>query len=285
MVGKTVRGKRELITRVGLKKVPRKKETSARKSLMQAVSAVWGDQLRNTYGAEVPENYVCFDCETLRVDLYEDNVPTEIGHCIVRNREAVQKGSQVINWAKLWTGRKREWFWEEVDKICEIMRKKGEWRLDCDYIRKHGRHPRRVLEEYAQIFHKARGLGYFFVGHNAWRYDVPLLERVFQEVALKEPFFFGPMEVLDTGVMEKAVQINRPPFPGETMEEYCIKVANQPYKGVFWAMSPHCIKKYRLAERYGINPDDAHQAAADAYCCHLIFEEHRFNGNNKDQGG
>lgn len=129
----------------------------------------------------------------------------------------------------------------------------------------------------------ARAAEAFFAGHNAWRYDVPLLEKWFEEVGIDDPFRFGNMEVLDTGCMEKAVQMDWPPYPDQTMEEYFLKVANKPARGIFWSME-HCIAKYNFAARYGIDPEDSHQAEADAFCCHLLYEEHHFNGNNEDEG-
>jgi DNA polymerase III epsilon subunit-like protein len=243
---------------------------------MTAALGVWGDQLRVAYGAELPNDYLTFDCETTGTDLEED-VPLEIGHCVVRDRKVVNRGGFAINWARVMKGAQRRWFYEKVDNICRIMRAQGEWRLDVDYLRKHGRSPHKVLEFYAKLFHKNREAKAFFAGHNAWRFDVPLLETMFCRLDL-DGFTFGSMEVLDTGGMEKAIQLGRPPFPGETMEAYFNLVANICAEGVYWAMD-RCIKKYDFVGRFGVDLNQTHQAEADAYCCHLLYEEHRVHAD------
>lgn len=251
---------------------------------MSDVNAVWGNQLYAMYGEQLPVNYLAFDCETTGTDLVED-VPLEIGHCIVRNCKVIQRGSFVIDWTKLFSaacdiqyeGDLLGWFHSKVDNICQIMRAQGAWRLDMAYIREHGRHPHEVLEFYAKLFHKNRKAGAFFVGHNAWCFDVPLLETMFCRLNIPE-FKFGSMEVLDTGGMEKAIQIDRPPFPDETMEGYFKVIEGIWAKGVRWSMA-HCITKYDFVKRFGIDPDQTHQAEVDAYCCHLLYEEHRVHEN------
>lgn len=246
---------------------------------MKVMSEVWGDQLRSTYGAVLPDDYLTFDWETTGTSLRTD-LPIEGGHCIVRGRKVVQRGSFAIDWGKLFTGAKRRWFWGKVDRIASIMRKQCPWRLDVDYLQKHGLHPRKVLGFYGKLFRKNREAEAFFAGHNAWRFDVPLAERCFWDLDLPT-FEFGPMEVLDTGGMEKASQIDRPPYPDETMEDYFKLIAARWEKGVFWAMD-HCVEKYGFVKRFGINPDELHQAGTDAYCCHLLYEEHRDNGQKEE---
>jgi DNA polymerase III epsilon subunit-like protein len=240
---------------------------------MSAVTRAWGDQLRETYGAELPENYLTFDCETTGTDLTD--WPLEIGHCIVRDCRVIQQGGFVINWAKLLGGKERSRFWDQVEHIDQVMREptRGKWRLHKKFIQKHGKHPVNVLSFYAKLFEMNREAGAFFAGHNAWRFDVPLLEGVFRDFSHTQ-FCFGPMEVLDTGGMEKAIQVDRPPFPDETMEEY-FNVINGIYaEGVQWSMQ-HCMDKYDLNSREGVTEAKAHQAEQDAYCCHLLYEEHR----------
>lgn len=257
---------------------------------MNKAMKMWGEDLHRIYGSRLPVNYMCFDMETTGTDQQTD-WPLEFGHCIVTDRIPVSRGSKILNWALVMSPKEQRGFWHRVGEVGESMRAKiarlntgGHWRLTREFIEKHGHNPIRILEYYIKVLEANRNAGGFFVGHNAWGFDIPLFEQLIWRYDLPA-WEFGPMEVFDTGGMEKAANmlalegIRRDPLPGETLEDYFKAIANiRSY--VRWSMD-HCIAKYDFATRYGVRPEESHQAGPDAYCCHLLYEEHRFNGNKK----
>lgn len=246
---------------------------------MTAMIAYWGELLRDAYGDEMPVNYLAFDCETTGTEPYED-LPVEIGHTIVRDCQPIQQGSFILDWTR---GRhiKKAWLQRKLGEVGAAMEEKGEpWRLTFEYVREHGRDPCYVLDFYRRLFLKSRANKYLFIGHNAWNFDAPLLESTFQFI-LRKRFEFERNELFDTGVMEKAIQMDppQPPHPGESMKDYFLRIRELRLRGIRWAMA-YCIEKYGFVERFGIDPSQTHQAGVDSHCCHLLYEEHR----SKDQG-
>ncbi len=115
---------------------------------------------------------------------------------------------------------------------------------------------------------------YAFVMHNGYNFDAPRLCTHFERW-LNAPLDFGPNSIWDTGMIEKACQLNSVPDPRETMRAWARRVGGVRAKGVMWALDAHCVPKYDLEARHGLATADAHGAGYDSYVTHLLFEHYR----------
>lgn len=231
----------------------------------------WNQNFLRWYGAALPDNYLTFDCETngLKRDWA---LPLEIGHCIVRDRKPVHRGHFVLNWDG-YPGVETDWLCSTMAQIRKQMGAQGKpYRYDLDYLHQYGKDPTTVLEFYYRLFTKNRAAGAFFVGHNAWSFDSPLLTSVMME-SLGVSWVFDENELFDTGGMEKSLLGDIPPFPDDrSLKDFFLRACHAYRKGVKWNIDA-CIERYDMHNRFELG--EAHGAEEDAYVAHLLFEEHR----------
>jgi hypothetical protein len=145
----------------------------------------------------------------------------------------------------------------------------------CSYEKlAEGVEPREALSMYADLLTAARQEGMFFLAHNH-SFDKAHLEGSFQHWA-RHPFRFdNPWEVLDTGAIEKASQVNMVPWVGEAPAAWAARVSNQRLAGVYWSLDKACMKRYGLDLRYKLDQSEAHNAGHDCWLTHLLFEEYK----------
>lgn len=131
-----------------------------------------------------------------------------------------------------------------------------------------------MLRAYCELVEAQRAAGFKFVMHNGYNFDAPRLCNHFQRW-LSRAVEFGPDEIWDTGMIEKALQLNAVPDRGESMRAWSRRVGGVRAKGVMWALDAHCVPKYGLVESHGLDESEAHGAGYDAYVTHLLFEVYR----------
>jgi hypothetical protein len=136
--------------------------------------------------------------------------------------------------------------------------------------------PAATLAEYRDLILAHRAGGYAFVMHNGFNFDAPrLCAAVDRWAPPGPPLEFGADDIWDTGMLEKAGQINSVPDPADTMRAWARRVGGARVKGVAWALDRHCVPKYDLAARHGLDMAHAHGAGFDARVTHLLFETFR----------
>lgn len=225
----------------------------------------------------LPDDYLSWDIETTGVNPKWD-LPIDIGWSLVRDRKMIDNRGFILDWTRYPDFVEPDWLEEQLERIgYNIRLKGGEWVYTPDYLRKHGSEPFWVLRRFQQLLYVNRDAGAKFVGHNAWNFDVRMIEAVFAELlgAEGEPFVFDPDEIYDTGGMEKGRLGDMIPYPDEkTLKEFFSRIQYSRRKGLHWNLSL-CAERYHLYERAGLTPEDMHGAKADAYVAHLLFEEHR----------
>lgn len=232
----------------------------------------WASYFKTVYGSELPDNYMVFDTETTGLSRDQD-LPIEIGHVIVTNRQVTHRGSFVLNWAD----DKRVdpwWLAKRLHECQRSMESRGHaYRFTLDLLRKEGREPDKVLAFYHELFCRNREAGGFLVGQNAWFFDAVLLEGCFHQF-LREDFHFGDNELFDAGSMEKACLLEVLPEAHETLKGYFLRLRDIWAKGVRWNLTD-CLLRHGLDKRYNLDLSQAHNAGWDSYACHLLFEDHR----------
>lgn len=243
-------------------------------TLEQRVTAadVWFRRMYDL-GFEFPNDYVIFDVETTGLDVNRDYI-SQFGHMIVENRVPHKPMATLLDWTRY--GRVNHGHVRERLLSVEYdFRKTGRcYRFDYDILAQYGADPEAVLEIYYDMFKDHQDAGGFFLTHNGIRYDTQIVASHFHRY-LDTDFWFNPNQVVDTGLLEKALQLNMLPEPGETMPSYYWRVSELKAPGVYWSLSDHCVGKYRLDERFRLNMAGAHTSDFDCYVTHLLMETFR----------
>lgn len=234
----------------------------------------WMQAFLRWLGRPLPENYLVFDTETTGFKAGYD-LPIDIGHVIVRDRQVVQRGNFLLNWAD-YPGIEPAWLEDRFDRIQQQMAPKGQtFHYSVERLRREGKDPAKVLSFYRTLLQRNREADASIVGHNAWSFDVGILQHAARET-LDQDVPFEDAELYDTGCLFKASQLNLLPATGETLRAFFQRVQHVSAKGVYWNLA-HCIQHFGLDASYRLDPGEAHQAGYDAYCSHLVFENLRTN--------
>jgi DNA polymerase III epsilon subunit-like protein len=249
----------------------------------------------NAYGdltGSFPESYIVFDCETTGTIFGEKakykgchDLITQIGHCIVKDRVPVLWDGVILDWTNPEMTKLHEhpetmdqvWLSSSLTRLEHIMADKGRtYQVPYERMQREGGNPIEMLEAYHKIFADARAEAFFFVGHNAINFDSKMLSYHFKQYLDKE-LKWGANEIFDTGMMEKATQLDPTilPWPGDTIRDWAERVNRVRAYGVYWSLDGHCASKYDLAAKHDIDMSKAHDAGFDCYMTHLLFETYR----------
>ena len=261
----------------------------------------WLTELQQRLGHSMfPEDYIVFDVETTGRVFYGaqgsytpdrhgyHDLITQIGHCIVRGGEVKHSAGVVLDWTRPEVAsthefdvmRDQQWLRDQLDFLDKVFTEKGRtYQVPYTKMQAEGRDPIEIIRGYYDIFNDAREQGLKFVGHNAWGFDVKMVRYHFRQ-CLNEDFKWRSDEVIDTGMIEKAIQdadnenISLP-WPTENLKTWSRRIANSPRAGISWNLDQHVVNKYNLIERYNLNMDEAHDAGFDCYLTHLLLETYK----------
>jgi DNA polymerase III epsilon subunit-like protein len=229
-----------------------------------------------------PDDYFVADTETTGVKPAEDLI-LEFGWHMTRGRKTADNASILINWIGHF-GITYEFIKERTDRLRQIMAEKGaNYRYTPEMLIEHGMPAPEAIEQIYGIFMETLDRGEMIVGHNIIGYDRAMFDAMFNR------FFDGKVipwpadAMFDTGLVEKASRQNRVPWEGDTIHAWARRAAAPPWN-VKWSLDAVCIPKYRLADRFGLQPDLAHTAAFDCLVTHKLFETYREIGEGVYQG-
>jgi hypothetical protein len=221
-----------------------------------------------------PQNYLVFDCETNGVkERSRETLPVDLGWCMVKGCVPVHRNSFLINWA-LHPKIDAAWFERSVRETAQRMAEKGDPHVGWARLRDEGLDPREVMPLFREFLEESQDNGYYFVGHNAYGFDRPIVENA-TYTATGDMFRFDYRLFVDTGMIEKANSAGiAVPEPGEqhTFRWY-ESVRGTVIKGK-WKLSL-CAQKYGLVEKYGLDLAEAHNASFDCHMTHLLLEAYR----------
>lgn len=228
-------------------------------------------RIEETFGC-FPENYLVVDLETTGVNVTED-LPLQFGYCLVEKGKVVECKANDINWLDQ-CGINSAWVISRMDKARKSMTEKGKsYRMSVQRLQERGKPPIPslvLLYELIRRIHDANG---FILAHNGVNFDTPLISTVLREF-LGVEFDFGENLVVDTGIIEKAIQLDETPLPNESLAVFSRRVGAIRAKGVYWALDGHCLPKYGLEKKMPVGAE-MHDAGHDAYAVHLLFETYR----------
>jgi DNA polymerase III epsilon subunit-like protein len=231
-----------------------------------------------------PDDYVVIDVETTGIKfhtpgslLYQGDLITQLGYCVVRDAKAVSQAGLTLNWTDV----------KCIDENCLTQRllqtkqnvefKNGQptgktYHMTIEKMKKDGSNPIDILREFAKVLRDAREQGCFYVAHNGYHFDVRMIEDHFA-YWIKDDFKFGDNELFDTGMIEKGSQSNSTPWNGDTVKSWSMRTYGARLKNIKWSLDRACVPRYKLDEKYHLKMDEAHDAGFDCYVTHLLFEE------------
>lgn len=218
-----------------------------------------------------PESYLVVDVETSGFDPALD-VLVDVGWCLVRNRQIVDRGGTVLNWYQHpiinW-----QWLCSRLDNCRANMAKKGKVYQYSGERLFTGEPADTVLNDFAGLLADVLTRGQLIVGHNAWFFERRLIDASLHKF-LGRRLPWHENAIFDTGLIEKASQQNRMPWAGDTLSSW-YKRCQAPPLNVKWSLDEHCVPKYRLERRYGFDLSKLHTAEEDAVVSHYLFETYR----------
>jgi len=224
-----------------------------------------------------PRDYTAVDIETNGV-VPTTNFICAVGHTRVRNNEPTETEEVFLDWTRH-PGVDQRAFRDALDTAEAAMRAQGKaFHHNYERLRSEGKPPLEVLERYLAMFEDMEARGEILIAHNGWRFDMEFFQAHFHNW-LRIPYVFADEMVYDTGMCEKASQLDDRddplPMPGETMKQFSLRIGNLRRRGIMWALDKHCDAKYHLFDKVGAKRDLAHTAGQDSLVLVQLFEEHR----------
>lgn len=232
------------------------------------------DWLRRMYdrGFCFPNSYVVFDCETTGTKTEHDYI-VQLGHLVVEDRVPRDPYETVLDWIHspaASQGDVRQRFIE----IAHDLKCKDTYRFSYDKVAAEGYDPIEVLSIYFEFFKSHQAAGCSFATHNGVRFDTRIVSSHFKRF-LGENFQFDNSKMIDTGLLEKGMQLNMMLHDGESLPSYYNRVESVYGKGVMWSLANYCVPTYKLAEKHNLNMHKSHTAGFDCHVTHLLLEEYR----------
>lgn len=237
----------------------------------------WTEEFRRLLGdGGIPNTYLALDIESTGYDMKID-VVTEIGHVLVQDGKVVDKSATLLDWTDH-SVVDYDWLRRRLASLNMQMQPGVESHISIDSMRQRGVPPGRVFELYLQLLNLVRDKGIFVVGHNHVAFDEKMLKHNVVGFGYGDDFDFGP-NVFDVHAVERAHQLadddRTATRSGESVREYMKRMAYMKPRDdrrVTSNLTPFCFKKYRLAERFGLDIGNSHRACDDAMATHLIVQ-------------
>jgi hypothetical protein len=179
-----------------------------------------------------------------------------------------------LNWSDPHYGLDQRWVQEQIGRVTADMAAKNKrYCTTYDRMCVDGVDPSDGMGVLLDLIDSYLEQNQLIVGHNLWMFDRKRINFHCQEFFDCEPKW-RPNSVFDTGLVEKAAQLDKYPWTGETREQWYSRVYGGSSK-VKWNLESHCVEKYELASRYGIDPSLAHDAGHDCRMTYSLFETYR----------
>jgi DNA polymerase III epsilon subunit-like protein len=239
------------------------------------LSTDWFKRLQKC-GFNFPDSYIVLDTESTGLKVAYDYV-VQFGHLAVVDRIPRKPTATVLDWTRcplISHGDFRQRLYETEH---DIRTHGGCYRFSYERVAKEGIDPISVLEIYHDLFEYHQSTGSQILTHNGIRFDIQIVKHQFRRF-LGSTFEFDQELVVDTGLLEKARQLDLAPFKNESRASYYQRINAVPGKGVYWSLDKHCIPMYDLGRKYCLDMSQAHTAGFDCYITHLLMEEIRERG-------
>ena len=215
-----------------------------------------------SWGGLLPTNMLILDIETLGFTPVFDKV-VQIGMCVITKGEIDTRLSDTG-----YTSMMLKWPEECFDGKDGAINVHG-----IDFIKSssEGNDPVESFKLLADTIKWAMDSGMYIGGHNFYKFDKPFIERSAADLGVD--ITFNGDDIIDTGMIVKAMQLGMLPSSDEPISAYWKRVANMRAKGVYFNLDRYCMSRFGLTEKYGVSKDEAHDAGYDCYLTHLVIKE------------
>lgn len=223
---------------------------------------------------EFPDTYLVLDCETTGFSKARDFM-VEAGWTVVKDNQIAHVEGLLLDWSRVPYvdhGFIQSQLRRQAEDYAKINRPHYySWERLCD----EGEHPLEVIHAYSTlIYEHIKNDNSMIVGHGLWRFDREVIDSHTQRFLQGYLLPWKMNTIFDTGLLEKAAQMGRPPHPGDTLDEWLRKTNNANAK-VKWNLEGHCVPKYKLVERYGVDMRLMHTAGFDCVLIHYLLDTFR----------
>lgn len=221
-----------------------------------------------------PSTYLVLDTETTGFSRSKDFM-VDAGWAVVIDNQIVNNTSLLLNWS-LMPNVDHDFIKSQLRKQAFDYAKIGRpyyysWERLCD----EGVHPLEVIHAYSTlIYDHIQNDSSMIVGHGLWRFDRDVIDSHTQRFLGGYLLPWQMHSIMDTGIIEKAVQTDRTPWVGDTLDEW-LRRTNNAFLKAKWNLEGHCVPKYRLVERYNIDMRFMHTAGFDCVLTSHLLDTYR----------
>jgi DNA polymerase III epsilon subunit-like protein len=214
-----------------------------------------------------PDSYLVVDLETTGFSPHNDYI-IDAGWAVVQNNTIVQQVGLLLDWRQV-PNVSIDSIKKQLTKQEESYRQQGRphyypFERLCD----EGENPIEVLHALGTLIHRYLHVDTsWIVGHAFWRFDRSFLDSHFNEYLSGYKMTWHPDGIFDTGLFEKAMQLDELPWPQDTLDSWLKRIDAIRAKGVKWSLEGHCVEKYEMLSRYNMDMSLMHTASFD---CVLI---------------
>lgn len=224
---------------------------------------------RAAYGAP-PADYVVLDTETTGFSPEYDRV-LQIGWLRVIGGREAERQSLHVDWSAALDAHEMT---RLRDRLLQTGKHIGQTPGWADQalatLCRRGVPPAEAADRFARVL----ATGPVLVGHNAWQFDVRMLDAFYQSQR-GLPLGVPPTKLIDTMAMVRSAQSGCHPRPGETYRDYTLRAVRAGGNKYRSALDRFCIGRFRLARRFGADARLAHDALYDSWLTHLVYEDLR----------
>ena len=113
--------------------------------------------------------------------------------------------------------------------------------------------------------------GYYLVGQNFVKFDIPFLVWACKSIVIS--LEFPKRNLIDTGMLIKAGKLKRRMLDRETPSAFYSRIAGQRARGCYYALERFAIPAYHLDTRHGVDTTKTHDAGYDCWITALLLQE------------
>lgn len=226
---------------------------------------------------KLPDSYLLFDLETSGFHRDYD-VIVEVGWAVVHNRQLTDYAGMILDWTRYGDWKFQRWFENRIATCKESMAKQGrEYHFDVDRISREGVDPVKGMYDFCQILQTFLDHRGFLAGHGIRKFDRHRIDTATLNL-FNMLLPWDQAVMFDTGLIEKACQIDREPFAHETLDDWYRSVDGT-FSKVKFNLDRHCEEKYALSSRYNLDLSLSHTAGFDCLMAYGLCETYRALGH------
>jgi hypothetical protein len=223
----------------------------------------------------LPRDYLVVDIETSGFSKNNDLiVAASWGN--VKDDKPGDAGYVILNWFKtLCVDHER--LRAQLMRIEREFAKNGrQWHYPASRLEAEGIDPFQGLNQLIRVLHNAMASRLKIVGHNICAFDGPFIDQAIERFIPNYTLPCPDDGLYDTALIEKAMITGKAPWAGESLADWQQRVSGVFVKrGQTYSLSNHCVPKYQLAERFGLDMLAAHRPEMDTLMTHHLFETYR----------